>query len=149
MKQGALSVTMIPEKYDVALSYASEQREYVEQVFFFITSKGLTAYYDQAHASKMWGRDLAEYLEQVFLHRSKWCIMFISKEYAAKMWPKFERQTIIARQVESGEYVLPVRFDKTDIPGLNPNIVYQDASELTPKQLADLFERLFFERPRA
>lgn len=75
--------------------------------------------------------------------------MFISKDYVRKMWPNFERQNIIARQISSGEYVLPVRFDDTVVPGLNPNLEYQDARKLTPAQIADRFEILFFERPRA
>ena len=139
---------MVSNKYDAVLSYASEQRDYVEQAHFFVTSKGLTVFYDQAQGSKLWGRDLAEYLQQLFLHNSKWCIMFISKDYVRKMWPNFERQHIVARQISSGEYILPIRFDDTVVPGLNPNMQYQDGRKLTPKQIADLFETLYFERPR-
>ena len=134
------------DRYDVALSYASEQRIYVEAVYFHITSKGLSAYYDQVHQSELWGTNLREYLRQIFYFRSKWCIMFISNEYVAKMWPNFEREIIVSRQSAEGEYLLPVRFDDSIVPGLDPDLGYRNANKVTPKELADLFEETFFKR---
>lgn len=72
--------------------------------------------------------------------------MFISKDYIAKMWPSFERKIILKKQVKVGEYLLPVRFDKAHVPGLDPDLGYQDARVKTPQQIANIFESLFFER---
>lgn len=130
------------------MSYASEQRIYVENVYFFITRKGFSAYYDQVHESELWGTNLREYLRQIFYYKSKWCIMFISSDYVAKMWPSFERKVILKKQIEVGEYLLPVRFDETHVPGLDPNLGYKDAKVKTPQEIANIFESLFFERLR-
>ena len=52
--------------------------------------------------------------------------MFISKEYRERAWTNHERQSAQARALaEKGdEYILPIRVDDTDIPGLVPTIGY-------------------------
>ncbi|HEX9830639.1 MAG TPA: TIR domain-containing protein [Thermodesulfobacteriota bacterium] len=131
-------------KYDVALSFAGEQREYVFQVATTLESKGVKVFYDEFKQSHLWGKDLAEYLQTVYYSDSSWCIMFISKEYVAKAWPTHERKNAIAKEVKvRGRYILPVRFDTTEVPGLNPSISYQDAQKKSPQEIALLFLEKF------
>jgi hypothetical protein len=128
-------------EFDVALSFAGEQRDYVRKVAAVLESKGLKVFYDEFYKSQLWGKDLGEYLQQVYSSRARWCIMFISKEYLAKMWPSHERHSAVARQVKQiGEYILPVIFDDgLDVPGVNFTIGYQDARRARPEQIAELF----------
>ena len=63
--------------------------------------------------------------------------MFISKEYVENAWPRHERRSILSRAVqEKSEYVLPVRFDDTSVPGLADSIRYETADNHTPEKLA-------------
>ncbi len=128
-------------KFDVALSFAGEQREYVDQVADILQSNGITVFYDEFFKSQLWGKDLTVYFKEVYYSNSNWCIMFISKEYVSKAWPSFERKNAIARElkVEEGEYILPVRFDDTEVPGLPTTIGYQDARKESPEDIANLF----------
>jgi hypothetical protein len=65
--------------------------------------------------------------------------MFISHWYAEKRWTNFEQESAQARaMMESKEYILPVRFDDTEIPGMPPNIAYVSANERSPEELAGL-----------
>ena len=64
--------------------------------------------------------------------------MFISAEYATKPWTRHERRSALARALEEDEYVLPVRFDDTDLPGLRPTVKYVDLAEIAPQSLVDL-----------
>ena len=74
------------------------------------------------------------------LKRCRYCIVFASAEYAAKMWPNLERRSAQARDIAgAGGYILPVRFDDTEIPGLLPTVYYQDARKKSPEQIAGLF----------
>ncbi len=131
-------------KFDVALSFAGEQRDYVRKVAEILSSKGIKIFYDKFHRAHLWGRHLAEYFQQVYYANSRWCIMFISTDYVSKMWPSQERKYAIDREVEQfGGYILPVRFDETPVPGLSTSIGYQDAMKVTPEELADLFLRKF------
>lgn len=65
--------------------------------------------------------------------------MFISKYYAEKVWPTHERRSAFEKAIESKEeYILPARFDDTEIPGLHKTIAYVDLRKKTPSQLATL-----------
>jgi hypothetical protein len=62
-----------------------------------------------------------------------------SEAYAKKVWTSHERRSAQARALQSsGEYVLPVRFDDTEIPGLRSTVAYVEAPSATPVQLAGL-----------
>jgi len=69
----------------------------------------------------MWGKNLVEYFKEVYYSKSKYCIMFISREYLSKMWPAHERRSATARDLEEfGEYILPVVFERgLEVPGLD------------------------------
>ena len=65
-------------------------------------------------------------------------VMFVSEDYATKSWPIHERQSTIARAInERREYILPVRFDNTTLPGLDPSLSYLPLENRPPAQLAE------------
>lgn len=128
-----------PFPYDVALSYAGEDRDYVDQVAAALVEAGLTIFYDRYEEVGLWGKNLQEHLQHVFQRLSRYCIMFISASYARKVWPTLERRAAFAGAMErGGEYVLPARFDDTEVPGLDPSIKYEDLRARTPVELAGM-----------
>ena len=63
--------------------------------------------------------------------------MFVSNEYVSRLWPIHERRAILSRAVqERQEYVLPVRFDGSSVPGLPTATKYLSADEHSPAELA-------------
>jgi len=127
-------------KYDVALSFAGTDREYVEDVAVFLKSFGVKVFYDKFEQADLWGKDLYEHLNEVYKNKAKYTLIFISKEYANRLWTNHERKAAQTRAFkESKEYILPIRFDDTEIPGLNETVGYLDASEFSPKEIAKLF----------
>ncbi len=119
------AVVHTPKKYDIVLSFAGENREYVEKVAEFLEEHGVVVFYDKNEEATLWGKDLVEHFEGVYRNRGRFCVMFISHHYGAKMWPRHERKCALARAIEQRvEYVLPARFDDTEIPGLLPTIGY-------------------------
>ena len=57
----------------------------------------------------------------------------------AKVWTRHERRAALARAMaERTEYVLPARFDETEIPGLNPVVGYLDLKDLSPMMLGEM-----------
>jgi hypothetical protein len=127
---------------EVALSYAAEQRSYVQRVAERLADLGMMYFYDRDHDGELWGRDLIEDLQQIFEHRARYCVMFVSSEYASKVWPTHEKCAALTRALrEKAEYVLPVRFDQTVLPGLSGSIAYLSAQDMTPEQLADTIFR--------
>jgi GTPase SAR1 family protein len=127
-------------EFDVALSFAGEQRKYVKEVATILASKGIKVFYDEFYESHLWGKNLAEYLKEVYYSRSNYCIMFISKEYLSKMWPAHERKCATARDIEKfGEYILPVVFNEVQVPGMDPAKKYLSANKYTPREIAEMF----------
>jgi hypothetical protein len=125
--------------FDVAFSFAGEERDYVEKTVHALEARGVKVFYDRNQEVNLWGKDLYQYLSDVYQHQAKYCVTFLSRNYAAKAWTKHELKIIQARAFqEAREYILPARFDDTEIPGLLPTIAYIDLNQYSPESLADL-----------
>jgi hypothetical protein len=123
--------------YQVALSFAGEQRDYVEAVARFLQARGIAVFYDRFEAVTLWGKDGAEFFHQLFNTGTAYVVMFISKDYVAKKWTRHERRSALSRAIaEEREYVLPVRFDDSTVPGLTDTVQYLRAQDYTPAELA-------------
>lgn len=128
--------------YDVALSYAGEDREYVQAVAEALANLNVSFFYDQFEEAELWGKDLYEYFSNIFRFQAKFSIIFISEHYARKMWPTHERRSAQERALrENREYILPVRFDDTELPGLLSTISYIRAVDKKPEELAELVSK--------
>ena len=53
-------------QYDVGLSFAGEQRQYVEEVAANLKSRGIRIFYDDYEKETLWGKDLYEHLSEIF-----------------------------------------------------------------------------------
>jgi len=135
-------------EFDVALSFAGEQRPYVEAVAADLRRRGISYFYDAEQEAALWGNDLGETLVRVYEEAAAIVVMFVSAEYARKDWTRVERRAALSRAVsERREYVLPARFDATGLPGLPRSTAYVDLTRKKPEELASLIaaklERLF------
>src|SRR5207244_3233712 len=107
--------------YDVTLSFAGEDRAYVEQVAAALYALGIRVFYDRYEQVDLWGKDLYTHLDDVYRKRARYCVVFISRHYGEKLWPNHERKSAQARAFEeTSEYILPIRFDATEVPGMLP-----------------------------
>jgi hypothetical protein len=135
-------------EFDIALSFAGENRAYVADVAERLRSQGIRVFYDQYEQANLWGKNLYDRLDYVYRRAARYCILFISEPYANKVWTNHERQSAQARVLEENrEYVLPVRFDDTEIPGLRSTIGYIDARHTTPDHLVQLILQKLGEPP--
>jgi hypothetical protein len=130
------------KEYDIALSFASEDRDYVSHVAEGLGELGYRVFYDQQEKAKMWGKDMYVHLRDIYFKRAEYTILFASKHYAKKMWTNHERQSAQARAIqENHECILPARFDDTEIPGLLPTIFYIDLKTTSPAELIQLVQK--------
>jgi len=112
-------------EYDVAISFAGEQRAEAEAIADCLKSAGVKVFYDRYEQADLWGKNLYEHLSDVYQKKARYCLMLVSAAYAAKVWPTHERRNAQARALlQSTEYILPVRFDETEIPGLPGTVGY-------------------------
>lgn len=125
--------------YDVCLSFAGEDRPYVEAVAESLRRHGIRSFYDFYEEVSLWGKDLYQHLDEVYRNRAQFCVLFISDAYARKLWTKHELRSAQARAFEEHqEYILPARFDSTELPGVPPTIAYVDLQQKKPAEFAEL-----------
>jgi hypothetical protein len=111
--------------YDVALSYAGEDRDKSEALASSLRRRDIKVFYDKYEKATLWGKNLYDYLSDLYQNKARYCVMLLSQYYAAKVWTNLERQAAQARAFqEHQEYILPVRLDDTEIPGLLPTVSY-------------------------
>jgi hypothetical protein len=115
-------------QYDVAFSFAGEDRSVVEQLAVLLRENGLAVFYDNFKKSDLWGRDLFQHLDDVYANQARFCVIFVSEAYARKAWTNHELKSAQSRAFlqKNEAYILPVRLDDTEIPGIRPTMGYLD-----------------------
>lgn len=127
--------------YDVAISFAEEDRpialKLIRRLFIKYKVKG---FYDDYEQARIAGEFLPEYLIDIYKNKAKYCIILISKQYKVKRWARHEWRTIQTRAIEEPDfvYILPVRIDNTELPGLLNSVAYLSLKKLTIGQVADI-----------
>jgi len=127
--------------YDVALSYSSNERDYVEEVANYLIQKNIKVFYDKVDRGKLWGNNLEQYLQHVYRYSSEFCVLFLSKSYLNKKWTNFELQQAIERYNSNQQkrYILPIKFGNIKCKELQ-EMVYLNADEESPFEIAELIE---------
>jgi TIR domain len=112
-------------KYDLAISFAGEQRQLAELIAIRLDSSGYSVFYDFFEQAELWGRDLSIALGSVYSKEARYCLVIVSKEYVNKAWTNLERQNAISRFMKDHEnYILCLRTDGTSLPGFPDLIGY-------------------------
>jgi hypothetical protein len=107
--------------FDVALSFAGEDRHVAKDIADALEAVGVTVFYDRNEKAALWGKELYSEFTDLYQHQACFCIMLISEHYASKWWTTQERKAAQARAFsQSAEYILPIRLDETEVPGLLP-----------------------------
>jgi TIR domain len=135
------SVKTSKYEYDVCVSFAGEDREFAEKVVRSLQRRKITCFYDFDEQAKLAGEDLISLLDTIYREKSQYCLMFVSQYYAKKLWTNHERKSAQAREFLSGTgYIVPVRLDSTEIPGLLPTKGYIDGINNLPTAVAAIIK---------
>lgn len=122
--------------YDIAISFAGEDRAYAESIAEQARLVGLDVFYDLFEQSDLWGKDLTVHLDTIYRKNSLFCVVLISENYIKKAWPRHEIRSAFARNLQSeDEYILPIRFDSTDVPGMPETVGYIDGNTTSPEKI--------------
>lgn len=126
--------------YDVVLSFAGEDRKYVEECADILTALGIKVFYDSYEQDVLWGKDLYTFLADIYSNKARYAIVFISQHYVKKCWTKHEFKFINERMFNSEtEYLLPVFLDDTKLCGIPETQGY--LTNKTPYEVAVMFAK--------
>jgi len=145
IKDGGLPKAMLAKllpSYDVVFSFAGEDRKYVKQVAAYVRARDVRVFFDEYEQVHLWGKDLAEHFDLVYRRSGQFCVMFISKDYVKKMWTRHERRSALSRALkEEAEYILPAKFDDTEVPGIPPTIDFVPLADKSPAKFGKFILR--------
>jgi hypothetical protein len=65
--------------YDVALSFAGEDRPFVEGIADTLTECDVRVFYDEYFADRLWGKDLYQHLQEIYRDKARFCVVFVSR----------------------------------------------------------------------
>lgn len=125
--------------YDVVLSFAGEDRAYVERIAKLLIEQDIKVFYDKFETANLWGKDLYQYLSDIYRTKAEFCVIFISKYYKEKNWTRHELKNAQNRAfIDNKEYILPIFIDDVELDGLNSTIGYIRADEFMDFEIANL-----------
>jgi hypothetical protein len=114
----------LPSVFDVAISFAYTERPFAEKLATLLKDAGYAVFYDDFYSEDLWGKDLVEFFHEIYSKRARYCVMFVSAEYAGRAYTIHERRSAQERMLneKGSEYILPIKVDDTDLPGLPSTI---------------------------
>ena len=125
--------------YEVAISFAGEDRGVAERIAGLLKADGVKVFYDKYEEADLWGKDLYEHLADIYSNKARFCLVPISAHYAKKLWTVHELRNAFVRSFqENEEYILPLMLDDTRIPGIRKTIGYQDLRSSSVEKIVEL-----------
>ena len=115
----------------------------MERVAKLLRDAGFRVFYDDFSPEMLWGTELPVLFDDIYRKRSRYCVIFVSHEYVKRMWTNHERRSAQARALEErgGEYILPVKVDDAELPGMPPTIGDLSLDKFPPEEIAELLIR--------
>lgn len=148
-------------KYELAVSYCSENNSVVGPIVKLLNEFTDRIFYDFDNKNNLVGKNLEKELPEVYGERSRYCVMFVSKDYVNKMWPILERKSALSRNELEPGYIIPISIDGTAIPEYsmeehkegyiktNNRMVHYNISEGPENVVAMILGKLWLLKPKS
>jgi len=133
-------------EYDVALSFAREDRATVDKFADLLTSKDIKVFYDMYEPAALWGKDVLDHLVNLYARKARYCVLFISGHYPLRKWTEAERTSVQERAFrDADEYILPILLDDVEVPGITEATGYRDLHQHSMESIASVLEQKLIE----
>jgi hypothetical protein len=110
------------QTYDMAISFAGEQRQIARSITRQLNPLGYSVFYDEYNQSETWGADLSELFVNIY-SETKCILILVSREYLEKSWTRFERRAAVENFIYHPDAkLLQLKIDHVDVPGI-PSIM--------------------------
>jgi hypothetical protein len=106
------------EPYDVALSFAGEDREFAEHLRDALEDLNHVVFYDHAEQHRILGEDVEAYLGPIYASGSRYVAAVLGEMYGVKRWTLFEAEKYKDR-IDKGQ-VLPIWSTKVPASAFDP-----------------------------
>jgi hypothetical protein len=125
-------------EYDVALSFAVQDRGLADKCSELLKSKGISIFLDEYESAERWGNDTIDHLVNIYSRKARYCVLFISQHYPLKTWTEAQRTDARERALrDENEYILPLQLDDTRVPGITQAAGYTDLRQHPMEEVVD------------
>lgn len=133
-------------KYDVAFSYASQDKNYVARVAAVLQDANVRAFYDSFEPGSLTETNIYTFSQQVYGEMSRYIIIFYSSHYRDKHWPVYELQCSTKHaQEKEMENIILVNLDGTRVPHIKGIVTDFNSTRTSPEAFAKYFLEYFQE----
>lgn len=94
----------VSAQYDVALSFAGEDRAFAERLYDSLCDEQLAVFYDQAESAKILAQNVEGFLGPIYESEAEFVVAVLGERYGEKQWTLFESDRFKPR-IEKGEVV--------------------------------------------
>lgn len=143
-----MSTRQLPDKFQVAFSFAGEQRDLVRAIAQAVEAKlgPGTVFLDEWFEHWLAGADADLKLQDIYGKRSQLAVVCVSERYGGKPWTQAEHAAIRARQMQASaspderdcHAILPIRVGDGEVPGVLFNAIVPDIRNRTATESAEL-----------
>ncbi len=131
-------------EYDFALSFAGAQRAEARDIASILSGRGCKVFFDEYETTRIVGSNLTEFLHEIYANKSSYCVLLASKAYVEGPWTRHERRAALDMAIKTVDrsYILIVRFDDADLPGISASVAYLSWQDDALTIAKTLYEKL-------
>jgi hypothetical protein len=108
-------------QFDIALSFAGENRELASHIANLLRASDVEVFYDEYYEANYLGKAWTEQFKNIFANDSRTVLCILDKNHQQKIWPTFERECFSDR-VKDHE-IIPIFLDDTAFVGIPKDII--------------------------
>lgn len=130
--------------YDFAVSYCSEDINYVKNFVDILIGKNYSVFFDRYEYKRLVFTYLHEELYKIFTQESKIIILFISQKYLHNPHTKWEARSVIAKSVFDEVPIFVIKCDNVSLDEIdkelciNKNYLFSNIEDHNPKEMVEL-----------
>lgn len=128
------------KEYDIFISYASEDSDYVDKLEASLKKEGVSIWRDKSNIG--WGQSIRQSIDNGLL-KSKFGLIVISSKYIEKYWTGYELDGILNKESSTGrQMILPLwhNVTKDEIDKKSPSLSNRLALDTRINSLEEIVE---------
>jgi hypothetical protein len=128
-------------EYDVAISFAEEDKAMAEELSDRLTGRSVSVFLDSYRSPGQWGTSIVDHLVNLYARKARYCVLLVSRAYPLQAWTEKERSSARERALrDADEYILPLRLDDAEVPGMSDTAEFRDLRQHSLESITEILE---------
>lgn len=128
------------KEYDIALSFAGENRDVAESLFNKLSEREISVFYDKNEQHRILAENVEDYLAPIYKSEAEYVVVLLSSNYPKKIWTKFESEQFKNRFGDKS--IIPIWFSDTTVSVFDESGKYGGISFSLDNDIEPQIERI-------